>query len=171
PVLRAGARGDQRVHRDLCVGQIVADAGGSCWVAPSRVGAGLDSGGVAARFGIDACAARVAAQPVPLALVVAVEPRLFGLGFDHRGPGHHQTFGHLVCLGCGEVVGLGRVTAAAARSSLVAVVAVVVVCTHLLRPFLWYVDDDASGVYRLTGRCGIGGVRGRALIWFGLEAA
>src|SRR5699024_244145 len=117
-------------------------------------------------------AAGVAAQPVALAVVVAVEPRLFGVGFDHRGPGHHQTCGHLVCLGCGEVVGLGCVSAAAARSSLVAVVAVVVVvCTHLLRPFLWYVDDDASGVYRLPGRGGVGGVRGRALIWFSFEAA
>src|SRR5699024_1803354 len=154
------------------VGRTGAAAGGSCWVAPSRGGAGFDRGGAAARFGIEACAARVAAQPVPLAVVVAVEACRFGLGFDHRGPGHHQTFGHLVSLGRGEVLGLGRVTAAAARSVPVAVVAVVVVvCTHLLRPFLWYVDDDASGVYRLTGRCGIGGVRGRALIWFSFEAA
>src|SRR5699024_8145964 len=85
--------------------------------------------------------AGVAAQPVALALVVAVEPRLFGVGFDHRGPGHHQTCGHLVSLGRGEVVSLGCVSAAAARSSLVAVVAVMVgVWIHLRWSLLYIVS-------------------------------
>src|SRR5699024_2274599 len=85
--------------------------------------------GVAIGVGVEQRAARGAAQPVPLAVVIAVETSGLGVGLDDRGAGHHWAFGHLGVGGLSDGVGARRVAAAAAARRGVGQVQVFV-CSH-----------------------------------------
>ncbi len=70
--------------------------------------------GVAVGVGVEEWSAGGAAEPVPLALVVAVETGFLRLRLDDGGAGHHRALGH--ARPGSERSGAGRVSAAALQS-------------------------------------------------------